>query len=123
MQPASAVKPINAAPAPYVRPEPIPLRTAVVTELGAARSVNAASEAASATAHDPARDDLLIPPPTTEKILIKPQTRDVVSRVISTRSGEVISQIPGETMLKLRAYFRAEMAKSEPEGQVVEKTA
>jgi hypothetical protein len=121
MQSASAVKPINTAPAPYVRPEPIPLRSAVVTELGAARSVNAASEVASATAHDPARD--LLTPATTEKILIKPQTRDVVSRVISTSSGEVISQIPGETMLKLRAYFRAEIAKSEPEGQVVEKTA
>ena len=43
--------------------------------------------------------------------------------MISTRSGEVISQIPGETMLKLRAYFRAEMAKHEPEGAVVEKSA
>jgi hypothetical protein len=122
MQSASAVKPINAAPAPYVRPEPVPLRTAVATELGAARSVNAASEAASATAHDPARD-ALAPPPTTEKIMIKPQTRDVVSRVISTSSGEVISQIPGETMLKLRAYFRAEMAKHEPEAPAVQKTA
>lgn len=122
MQPASAVKPINVAPTPYARPEPIPLRTAVVTELGAARSVNASSDAAGATAHDPARDPLT-PPPTTEKIMIKPQTRDVVSRVISTRSGEVIDQIPGETMLKLRAYFRAEMAKHGPDVPAIEKTA
>src|SRR5882724_11681962 len=122
MYTASSVKPISAAPAPYTPPEPIALRTAVATELGAAHSVTAASDAAKATAHDPARDPLT-PPPTTEKIVIRPQTRDVVSRVISTRSGEVMSQVPGETMLNLRAYFRAEIAKHEPEGHVVEKTA
>jgi hypothetical protein len=122
MQPASAVKSINTAPAVYLRPEPIPLRTAVATELGPVRSVTAASDSSGTTAHDPAHD-ALTPPPTTEKTLIKPQTRDVVLRVISTRSGEVIDQIPGETMLKLRAYFRAEMANHEPEGAVVEKTA
>jgi len=122
MQSASAVKPVNAAPAYYVRPEPLPLRTAVATQLGAARSVTAASNAAATTAHDPARD-LLTLPPTTEKILIRPPARDIVSRVVSTRSGEVISQVPGEAMLKLRAYFRAELEKPEAEGQLVQKTA
>jgi len=121
MHSASAVKPVNAAPAYHVRPEPIPLRTAVATELGAARSVTAASNAAATTAHDPARD-LLTLPPTTEKIMVRPQTRDIVSRVISTRSGEVISQIPGETMLKLRAYNRAEREKHETEGHLLQKT-
>jgi len=122
MQSASAVKPVNAAPAYYVRPEPLPLRTAVATQLGAARSVTAVSNAAATAAHDPARD-LLTLPPTTEKILIRPPARDIVSRVVSTRSGEVISQVPGEAMLKLRAYFRAELEKPEAEGQLVQKTA
>jgi hypothetical protein len=119
MQTASLVKPISVTTTPYVRLDPIPLRTAVATELGAARSVTAASDTARTTAYDTARDL----PPTTEKVLITPQTRDVVSRVISTRSGEVISQIPGDTMLKLRAYFRGETAKPEPEGAAVEKVA
>ena len=122
MDTGSTVKPISAVQAHFARPEPLPLRTAVATELAAARSVTAASDTIDTTGYDPARNPYALPP-TTEQVVVKPQTRDVVSRVISTRSGEILSQIPGETMLKMRAYFRAELASSEPDAHLIEKSA
>jgi hypothetical protein len=109
----------GAPPAINVRYEPA-LQTAVATELDAARSVTAASGASATPAHDAAlaasrRED------TAQNIVLDPQSREVIFREISRQSGEVIDQIPGEVMLKMRAYQR-ELANPDPDHKVLEKT-
>jgi hypothetical protein len=109
----------GAPPAINVRYEPA-LQTAVATELDAARSVTAANAASAAPGYDAAlvasqRQD------TAQNIVLDPQSREVIFREVSRQSGEVIDQIPGEVMLKMRAYQR-EMANPEPDGKVLEKT-
>lgn len=110
----------SAPPAINVRYEPA-LQTAVATELDAARSVTAASDSSAASGHDAAlvasrRED------TAQNIVLDPQSREVIFREISRQSGEVIEQIPGEVMLKMRAYQR-EMASPDPDHNVLEKTS
>jgi hypothetical protein len=109
----------SAPPAINVRHEPA-LQTAVATELDAARSVTAANSSGATVPHDAAqvapRQD------TAQNIVLDPQSREVIFREISRRSGEVIDQIPGDAMLKLRAYFR-EIANPDPEHKLVEKTS
>ena len=109
----------GAPPAINVRHEPA-LQTAVATELDAARSVTAANNASATTAHDTAlvasrRED------TAQNIVLDPQSREVIFREISKQSGEVIDQIPGEVMLKMRAYQR-ELANPDADHKVLEKT-
>ena len=60
------------------------------------------------------------PPPAPVRIRLG-SPREVIFREISKRSGEVIDQIPGEVMLKLRAYQR-EVTNPEPDHKVLEKT-
>ena len=110
----------SAPPAINVRHEPA-LQTAVATELDAARSVTATNNSSAAPAYDaaqvaPARQD------TAQNIVLDPQSREVIFREISKRSGEVIDQIPGDAMLKLRAYFR-EIANPDPDHKVLEKSS
>jgi uncharacterized FlaG/YvyC family protein len=110
----------SAPPAINVRHEPA-LQTAVATELDAARSVTATNNSSAAPAYDaaqvaPARQD------TAQNIVLDPQSREVIFREISRRSGEVIDQIPGDAMLKLRAYFR-EIANPDPDHKVLEKSS
>jgi len=110
----------GAPPAINVRYEPA-LQTAVATELDAARSVTATNASSATTAQDPA----LVTPPrqdTAQNIVLDPQSREVIFREISRRSGEVIDQIPGDAMLKLRAYYR-EIANPDPDHKVLEKTS
>jgi uncharacterized FlaG/YvyC family protein len=108
----------SAPPAINVRHEPA-LQTAVATELDAARSVTATNNASATTAYDAAqvapRQD------TAQNIVLDPQSREVIFREISRQSGEVIDQIPGDAMLKLRAYYR-EIANPDPDHKVLEKT-
>ena len=109
----------GAPPAINVRHEPA-LQTAVATELDATRSVTAANNASATTAHDAAqvasrRED------TAQNIVLDPQSREVIFREISKQSGEVIDQIPGEVMLKMRAYQR-ELANPDADHKVLEKT-
>jgi hypothetical protein len=109
----------SATPSINVRTEPA-LQSAVATQLDAARSVTAATNSHATPGYDAA----LVPPPrqdTSLNIVLDPQSREVIFREILKRSGEVIAQTPGETMLKLRAYYR-EMANPDPDHQVVEKT-
>jgi flagellar protein FlaG len=106
------------APSANMRTEPA-VQTAVATELQAARSVTAATDTHAAPAYDsalraPARQDTAL------NIVLDPQSREVIFREILKRSGEVIDQVPGEAMLKLRAYYR-EIANPESDRQV-EKT-
>jgi hypothetical protein len=116
-----AVSRINAAPAIEVRPEPPAARRAVSTELGAAKSVVASGTSTATAAYDPA---LAHPakPETDRGVIVDPQTREVIFREISKRSGEVVSQVPGDAMLKLMAYYR-EILHPEPEHKIVAKSS
>jgi uncharacterized FlaG/YvyC family protein len=111
----------SAPPAINVRHEPA-LQTAVATELDAARSVTATNNASATTAYDAAqaRQDTARQD-TAQNIVLDPQSREVIFREISRQSGEVIDQIPGDAMLKLRAYYR-EIANPDPDHKVLEKT-
>lgn len=61
------------------------------------------------------------------KLVIDPQTRAIVLQKKDPQTGETISQLPDETLLKLRAYSRelSERAReaSEPQHHQVERTA
>jgi hypothetical protein len=105
----------GAPPALNVRYEPA-VQTAVATELDAARSVTAVDNSNATTAYDESRRE-----DTAQNIVLDPQSREVIFREISWRSGEVIEQIPGEVMLKMRAYQR-EVANPDPDHKVLEKT-
>lgn len=115
------VKPIGTGQPGFTRPEPQPVRAAVATDLAPSQTVMAAQDGSATTTGDPSRN----PPaqaPTTHEILIDPQTREVIFRVISARTGEIIRQAPEEAMLKLEAYNRKEL-ESQKGRKVVEKTA
>jgi len=48
------------------------------------------------------------------------ETRDLVSKTLNAKTGQVINQFPAETLLKLRAYVQAEAAQvPEPEPLIV----
>ncbi|EJW09874.1 hypothetical protein A33M_0809 [Rhodovulum sp. PH10] len=44
---------------------------------------------------------------TTRQVVLDPQTREVVFRVIDSKSRQVLRQIPEEALLRMRAYNRA----------------
>jgi len=68
------------------------------TELPASKAV---TPVAAAT---PARNDV---PTTTHEVLIDPQTREVIYRVIDVRSRQVVRQVPDQALLRMRAYAQA----------------
>jgi hypothetical protein len=43
----------------------------------------------------------------TRSITIDPQSREVIYRIIDSRTNQVIQQVPDETMLRNRAYSQA----------------
>ena len=45
------------------------------------------------------------------QVIIDPETRDLVFQSVNDRTGEVVRQIPDETLLRLRAYVREISAK------------
>jgi hypothetical protein len=103
---------IAASPSLNVRVEAPAPRTAIPTDLGPARSVTATGNADASTAYDAARE-LFAQPETARGVIVDPMTREVIFREISERSGEVISQVPGDAMLKLMVYYR-DIAHPEP---------
>jgi hypothetical protein len=73
-------------------------QSATTTDLPAAKTVTPV------TAVSPARNDT---PATTHEVIIDPQTREVIYRVIDVRSRQVVRQVPDEALLRVRAYARA----------------
>jgi uncharacterized FlaG/YvyC family protein len=82
------------------------------TQLDASRSVTQvdASEAVrldmSPGAEDRAALDAAMKRVLERRTDIDDATRDVVTRTVDAESGEVVDQVPAETLLKLRAYIR-----------------
>jgi hypothetical protein len=71
---------------------------ATTTELPAAKAVTA-SNATTQTRNDA--------PATTHEVVIDPQTREMIYRVIDVRSRQVVRQVPDEALLRTRAYAQA----------------
>ncbi len=44
---------------------------------------------------------------TTHEVIIDPQTREVIYRLIDVRSRQVVRQVPDEALLRVRAYAAA----------------
>jgi hypothetical protein len=79
------------------------LRAAVATTLSPSQSVTAAAETNGSAGYDPALSQNL-----TREVILDPQTREVIFRVIDVRSGQVQRQVPDAALMRLRAYLRAE---------------
>ena len=43
----------------------------------------------------------------TRDVVLDPQTREVIYKVIDNRSRQVVRQVPEEALLRMRAYTRA----------------
>ncbi|MDB5600999.1 MAG: hypothetical protein JWN71_3043 [Xanthobacteraceae bacterium] len=93
--------PAAVAHAAFVRPDALPVREAVATELAAPKAVTAATDAA------PANTASKQPQAYTREITIDPQSREVIFRVIDVRSRQVVRQVPDQALLRMRAYTRA----------------
>jgi hypothetical protein len=68
------------------------------TDLPAAKAVTPS------TAITPPRNDA---PTTTHEVIIDPQTREVIYRVIDVSTRQVVRQVPDEALLRTRAYAQA----------------
>jgi hypothetical protein len=99
----SALAPVKAAVAVsevrVERPEAAPVREAVRADLAPAKTVTAAAPADASRAYN-------------REILVDPQTREVIMRVIDEASKQVVRQVPEKALLRLRAYLRAERMSS-----------
>lgn len=116
------IKPIGAQGG-YARPDSS-LRAAVATELDPSQTVTAALDNAAATAHDlPRSTSPSLQPSISHEVLIDPQAREVMFRVMALRAGRVAGDAPEEAMLKLKAYTRVERKKRRADGDTLETTA
>src|SRR5437879_4515125 len=81
---------------------PAQAQHAVESDLSPAKSVQAA-QTVCVSRNDSSRDEYLFP----HAVIIDPQSREVIFRVIDVRSRQVVRQVPEEALLRLRAYSRS----------------
>jgi hypothetical protein len=80
----------------FARPAPVYLQAGTPTDLPPAKAVNPAA-AAAAVRPESSNDDY-----TTHNVTIDPQIREVIYRVIDTRTRQVVRQVPDEVLLRRR---------------------
>jgi uncharacterized FlaG/YvyC family protein len=97
IQPATQVLQTSA-----VASSPAKAQHAVESDLSPAKSVQAAETVAPAHNEVARAEDLF-----RHDIIIDPQSREVIFRVIDVRSRQVVRQVPDAALLRLRAYARA----------------
>jgi hypothetical protein len=101
------IKPVaGVAVTDYTRPTAAVVAGSIVTDLPDNKTV---SPAAGTT---PARNDTAQPETSnadyiTHNVTIDPQSREVIYRVIDSRTRQVIQQVPDETLLRNQAYSKA----------------
>lgn len=98
--------PAPTAQAAVVRPDVQPVREAVQTELAAPKAVTAVTDAA-ATNAPLSNEAAAKAAPFSREIMIDPQSREVIFRVVDVRSRQVVRQVPDQALLRMRAYTRA----------------
>jgi hypothetical protein len=93
--------PVGVVPTDSARPVVV-AAPAAPTELAQAKTVAPVTETA------PIRNDpIAAAEATMRQVVLDPQTREVVFRVIDAKSRQVVRQVPEEALLRLRAYTRA----------------
>jgi len=81
---------------------PAQAQRAVESDLSSAKAVQAAQNVEPPRNEAARAEDLF-----RHDIIIDPQSREVIFRVIDVRSRQVVRQVPDEALLRLRAYARA----------------
>lgn len=105
MNPGLTIRPIaSVAPTDAVRTAPVAGDNAVRTDLAPAQSVTVAPES-TALRNDPAL--ITNQRSVSRELVVDPEMREVIYRVVDVNSGEVIRQVPEKALLRLRAYTRA----------------
>jgi uncharacterized FlaG/YvyC family protein len=122
-----SIRPVSGVvAADYARPASVPVQQAVTTDLDPSQAVTAASETATIRNDALSAQDGVAPQTTqtpqptlsgqdllaaqdadSQTILIDPATREVVQRVVDTRTQQVIRQVPDQALLRMRAYAMA----------------
>jgi hypothetical protein len=101
-----AIKPVaGVGQTDPVRPS-IPVPTDFAPDLPGAKAVGAAPAPAT-TQNDAAAGNSPSAPYIARDVHIDAQSREVIYRVIDTRTRQVIRQVPDEALLRNRAYSRA----------------
>jgi hypothetical protein len=90
------------ASADYVRPSSVPIQHAVATELAPGKAVSAVPNIPSLR-----QDPLAAQDAQSRVTLIDPATREVIFRVMDTRTHQVVRQMPDQALLRMRAYAKA----------------
>jgi hypothetical protein len=97
---------VGAAVTDHARPAAASVQTGVPTDLPEAKAIVPAADA-SATGNNAPRLNNSSADYTTHDVTIDAQTREVIYRVIDTRTRQVIRQVPDEALLRSRAYSKA----------------
>jgi len=105
-----SIRPVGApAPAPVVRPLPEATQQAVPTELPAAKTVSA-SDSVQASRSDP----IAVGERLSRQADFDRDAAEMVFKVIDSETDDVVRQLPSESQLRSRAYFRALDSSSTP---------
>ena len=93
----------NTAATDYSRSASAPVQQSVQTDLDAAKTVTAAAVS------DQIRNELLSGREgvLSRQYVIDPATREVIFRIMDTRTRQVVRQVPDEALLRMRAYVKA----------------
>jgi hypothetical protein len=95
------IKPVAGLNLPdFARPAPA-IQAGAPTDLPPAKAVNPVAEAGAIRPESSAADY------TTHNVTIDSQIREVIYRVIDTRTRQVVKQVPDEVLLRTRAYSKA----------------
>ena len=95
------IKPVAGVTLPdFARPAPA-IQAGAATDLPPAKAVNPVADAGAIRPESSPADY------TTHNVTIDPQIREVIYRVIDTRTQQVIRQVPDEVLLRSRAYSKA----------------
>jgi hypothetical protein len=95
------IKPVAGVTLPdFARPTPA-IQAAAPTDLPPAKAVNPVADAGAIRPESSTADY------TTHNVTIDSQIREVIYRVIDTRTQQVIRQVPDEVLLRSRAYSKA----------------
>ena len=109
MEPGLSVRPASiVATTDYARQTSAPAQQTVRTELDPSKSVSASA------AGDKARNELLSGRDAflSRGLVIDPQTREIIFRVMDTRTRQVLRQVPDQALMRMRAYAKALAAKA-----------
>lgn len=99
--------PSSAVASDYVRPAAVAAQGAATTDLPNSQAVTPGASAGATQNSNPQLPAESSAAYFTHDIILDPQTREVIYRVIDTRTQQVIQQVPDQALLRNRAYSKA----------------